>query len=343
MGTVFSYYLLPTYQPTNDVRTLEAGPHLTFLRLKGLWEKHREGQFRLPAKFLWTPALRKYMEQNKQVREILRQSKLFAQALTLFPREYGLLGLFEEDFLATPVLPDGKTLVAPEAMIDERGRLRQVDPATEGKDLLLEVLTPIGHFSAGHSPRPLDSSERRSAYDTMALPSEARFAPRAPHLGSCWWTAEPQHLVPWEHIKKEFGALLILDDRAHDGVSVLCRREPLRRWAQNLGFLPDLAPSDEVELDKDTYGFLNQYLVDISPRAYIGEDGVLKRGWRYRSLLQAMYLMLFWDLTGGATLKKCQSRGCPNYFRVGAQGKSKYCSPQCASRASTRRRRGQEP
>jgi hypothetical protein len=53
--------------------------------------------------------------------------------------------------------------------------------------------------------------------------------------------------------------------------------------------------------------------------------------------------MLFLDLTGGNTIKKCKSRGCPNYFRVGSQSKSKYCSEQHASRASTRMGRGQEP
>jgi hypothetical protein len=89
--------------------------------------------------------------------------------------------------------------------------------------------------------------------------------------------------------------------------------------------------------------YLNQYLEGVSPRAFIGEDGNLERGWRYRSLLQAMHVMLFLDLTGGATIKKCQSRGRPNYFRVGPQGKSKYCSRRCANRASTRTGRGQEP
>jgi hypothetical protein len=82
---------------------------------------------------------------------------------------------------------------------------------------------------------------------------------------------------------------------------------------------------------------------DVSPRALIGKDRNLERRWRYRSLLQAMYIMHFLDLTGGIIIKKCQSRGCPNYFRAGSLIKSKYCSTRCANRASTRKGRGQEP
>jgi hypothetical protein len=83
--------------------------------------------------------------------------------------------------------------------------------------------------------------------------------------------------------------------------------------------------------------------VESSERAFIGEDGNVKRGWRCGSLLEAMGVMLFLDLSGGNTIKKCGSRGCLHYFRVGSQSKSKYCSERCANRASTRLGRGQEP
>jgi hypothetical protein len=149
--------------------------------------------------------------------------------------------------------------------------------------------------------------------------------------------------VPWEDIRKDFGALLILDDRAPDGVSVLCTQELLRRWEISFRFFLRAGPLGRVELDADSYVFLNSYLEDVSPRAFIGKDGNLQRRWRYRGLLQAMYVMLFLDLTGGNTIKKCQSRGCPNYFRVGPQSKSKYCTKRCANRASTRMGRGQRP
>jgi hypothetical protein len=96
-------------------------------------------------------------------------------------------------------------------------------------------------------------------------------------------------------------------------------------------------------LASDDNHSVNLYLQEVSPRVLLGEDGNLKRGWHYSSLLQAMYIMMWLDLTGDNTIKKCQSGGCPNYFRVGSQSKSRYCSDRCANRASTRMRRGQEP
>lgn len=332
-----------SYQPTNKARELKAGPHLHFLQLKGQWEKQEQGQLRLPHKPLrQTEAFHNILSQTKQVDEIQKQGEEFYKDLTLFAREYGLLGTFEQYFPSAPVLPRGKTLVAPEAVIDDHGSLQRFDPATKGKDLLLRLLEPRGHFSAGHFRLP-DQTERTVAYEMMAVPSEVSFAPRDPHLEVAERSVEHSRLVPWEVIKKHFGALLILDARAPDGVSVLCRREPLRRWKESFRFFPGASPSGDVELDDDNYVFLNEYLEDVSPRAFIGKDGNLQRGWRYRGLLQAMYVMLFLDLTGGNTLRKCQSRPCPTYFRAGPQSKSKYCSKRCANRASTRMGRGQAP
>src|SRR5919112_623164 len=175
-----------SYRPTNKVRELESGPHLRFLRLKGQWEKHEKGQLRLPEEpFRQSEEFRKYLAQMKPARdlsrEIMKQGEEFCKYLTLFARDYGLLGAFEEEFMSGPTLPRGKTLVAPEALIDKRGRLRRVDPATKGKDLLLRLLEPRGHFSAGHFRLP-DETERMVAYEMMAVPSEVSFAPRDPHL-----------------------------------------------------------------------------------------------------------------------------------------------------------------
>jgi hypothetical protein len=327
---------------------LKSGPHLAFLRLKCLWEKHQEGKLQLPHE-----SLRQMEEvqeilndppQKSRVRQIVSDFAEYRRDLISFAEQYGLLGAFEEDFLGTPVLPDGKTLVAPEAIIDERGRLRHIDPATEGKERLFELLRPVGHFSGGHSPwRPLDDDQYKAAYEMMALPSEIAFASRGPHLGGLERPVEGRRLVPWENIREYFGGLTILDNKAPDGVSVLCTREPLPHWEVGFRFFPSGAPTGALELDKNSYAFLNAFLEEVSPRAFIGEGGNLERGWLYRNLLQAMYVMLFLDLTGGNTIKKCKSRTCSNYFRVGSQSKSIYCTRKCASAASTRMGRGQEP
>ena len=337
-----------SYQPTGTTRALKSGPHLAFLRLKCLWEKHQEGELQLPHESLRQlekgQEILSHTTQKNRARQIVSDFAEYRKALISFAEQYGLLGAFEEEYVGTPVLPDGKTLVAPEAVIDERGRLRHIDPATEGKEELFKLLKPLGHFSGGHSPwRSLDDREYKVAYETMALPSEITFAIRGPHLGGLERSVEPPQLLSWEGIRKYFGGLTILDNKAPEGVSVLCTREPLHNWEVGFRFFPSGALSNALELDEDSYIFLNAFLEEVSPRAFMGEDGNLERGWRYRNLFQAMYIMLFLDLTWGNTIKKCQSRGCPNYFRVGPQRESKYCSQRCANRASTRMRRGQEP
>jgi hypothetical protein len=337
-----------SYQPTGMTRALKSGPHLAFLRLKCLWEKHQEGELQLPHKSLrQTEEVQEVLNHatpKNRVRKIVKNFVEYRKDLISFAEQYGLLGAFEEEYVGTPVLPEGKTLVAPEAVIDERGRLRHIDPATEGKEELFKLLKPLGHFSGGHSPwRALDDSEHEVAYETMALPSEITFSIRGPHLGGLERSVESRQLMSWEGIRKYFGGLTILDNKAPEGVSVLCTREPLHYWEVGFSQFPSGAPSDASELDEDSYIFLNAFLEEVSPRAFIGEDGNLGRGWRYRNLLQAMYVMLYLDLTGGNTIKKCKSRRCSNYFRVGSQSKSKYCTPRCASAASTRMGRGQEP
>ena len=148
--------------------------------------------------------------------------------------------------------------------------------------------------------------------------------------------------MPWETLKRNFGALMILDEHAWNGVSVLCTQEPVRHWVSSLRFFPSGDTPAKHLVDWGQTSF-NRYLQEVSPRVVVAEDGILKPGWNYRSLLQAMYIMLYLDLTGGNAIRKCQSRGCPNYFRVGSQGGSIYCSTKCANRASTRLGRGQEP
>jgi hypothetical protein len=227
--------------------------------------------------------------------------------------------------------------VAPEAIIDAQGRLRLVDPATEGKDLLCDLLKAGGWLP--------DSEPSDEWYMEVALPSQVRFIPTDSlvHLYPRYFE-EPRQPVPWEEIQPVYGALLVLDETSvplRVGVSVVCTREPLRRWSESLGWFPSSKTSIEwLGLNDSRF---NRQLRTISPYAFVGEDGTLQRGWHCRSLLQAMYLMLYLDLSGGNTIKKCQSRGCPNSFRVGSQSKSKYCSQRCANRASTRMRRGQEP
>ena len=61
-------------------------------------------------------------------------------------------------------------------------------------------------------------------------------------------------------------------------------------------------------------------------------------GDRCSSLLQAMYLMVFLDFTGGNKVRRCKRQDCRTYYRLGAH-ESDYCSSRCTSVITTRRSR----
>jgi hypothetical protein len=280
---------------------------------------------------LWRPSGPRHTQFLKLERLLNEEdSDLFATALLVFVHEHGLLGIFEEDYLPYPVLPEGKLFIAPEAII-EGGKLRRVDPATEGMELALQAQE--------HDPFFEEFPEFKEVrHEMMALPNEVRFTPKIPD--SPYLPNEGSiGLVPWNAIKEQLGGLFVLDESLFPGVQVICTREPLLRWLDTLesfSFLQDMTTQEQTKV-------LNSLLVDASPYVHISEDGNLERSYQCSKLLTAMYLMFYLDLTGGSIIRKCQSNGCPEYFRTGAQSASKYCSERCANRASTRRGRGQVP
>jgi hypothetical protein len=271
---------------------------------------------------------------------------LFRKYLVIFAKEYGLLGTFAENYLQRLVLPIHKALVAPEAVIDKQGRLQRVDPATEGCELVLDLYKSREELRTSFAFS--DFFERREKFMWIALPSEVRLVHKMPDLAGDEWSTEPvesQSLVPWHVVKEEFEALLILDKEAFNGVSVLCTREPINHWTRSLRHFPsarETPAKTAEELVSDGWQSFNSYLQEVSPYVFLGENGNFEPGWHCRSLLQAMYMMLFLDLTSDRTIRKCQRSGCINYFRMGSQ-ESKYCSTDCANHASTRMWRGQKP
>lgn len=307
-----------SYQPTSKERQVEAGAHLAFLNLKG------------------TLSVR---------------SDLFDTAVKVFATKYGLLGQFEREYVSQPLLPGAKLFVAPEAVIDAHGKLRKVDPATEGMELIYELK---GSRSYGHVEQGSEREERFGLWRRLliARPSEMRFAPKLanePRLDGELRDEQlpvfngpqsaPRGPTPWEEIKGRFGALMVLDEESPSGASVLCTREAHTDWLIHL----DLFPSPETVSAEGLADYLDPFLCEVAPRPFVGEDGNLRRGWRCGSLLEAMGFMLLLDMTEDSTIKKCASRGCPNYFRLGSQSQAAYCSARCANRASTRMGRGQEP
>src|SRR5215203_3487343 len=278
-ATWHKYDLFSSYHPKSKNRDAGAGPHTQFLKLERLLNEE--------------------------------DSDLFATALLVFVHEHGLLGIFEEDYLPYPVLPEGKLFIAPEAII-EGGKLRRVDPATEGMELALQAQE--------HDPFFEEFPEFKEVrHEMMALPNEVRFTPKIPD--SPYLPNEGSiGLVPWNAIKEQLGGLFVLDESLFPGVQVICTREPLLRWLDTLesfSFLQDMTTQEQIKV-------LNSSLVDASPYVHFSEDGNLERSYQCSKLLTAMYLMFYLDLTGGSTIRKCQSNGCPEYFRTGAQSASKY-------------------
>jgi hypothetical protein len=295
----YKYNPFSSYRSKSKHRDVGAGAHMQFLKLESLL--HEE------------------------------ESDLFGTALGVFVQEHGLLGIFEDDYLTYPVLPEGKFSIAPEAVIDEGGELRRIDPATEGKELALQAREHDPFFEEFPEVKEL-------RHEMMALPDEVKFTPKIPD-SSFLPNGDSVGLVHWNAIKEQLGGFLVLDGSLFPGVHVICTREPLIRWSHSLetfSFLKDMKLEEQANA-------LNGSLVDASPLVHVSEDGNLERSYQCHNLLTAMYLMFYLDLTGGSTIKKCQSSSCPEYFRTGAQSESIFCSVRCASRAATRRGRGLTP
>ena len=174
----------------------------------------------------------------------------------------------------------------------------------------------------------------------VAEPSEINFRRNldSTGVGGPWIDESDFELVPWTVIKEQFGAQLLLDPKSEWGVSVVCAREPVDDWLECLDNFPSSADMSAEVLAS----YLNSVLDNVSPSVLVSDNGTLEGGWRCSSLLEAMHVMLFLDLTSDRTVSKCQRSGCPNYFRMGSQ-ESKYCSTDCANHASTRMWRGQKP
>ena len=256
-----------------------------------------------------------------------------AMLLTL-ANTYGLLGTFY-DWYSAPVLPEGKLFVRPEAVISKRSRkLQELDEA-DGFDLLERHLR---HEFADPSFR-LDP-------DKVANPSELRFFTKRSRLPGRPDPAgyEPYLFPrPWDELKEGYKALIVLDPFSSTRCSVIYRREPGDRWLYELSDLP-LRTFETLSDKRDALLYLNEKLTGVSPYVVLNDNGEAERSWRVTSLAQAMHLMLYLDLTGGADVRRCKLSDCGNYFLVDKGSRRKYCpGGRCGSRATTRRSRGQEP
>ena len=321
-GAVWERYNpMEFYRPAGKTRDLEAGPHVDALKLKGLlgtslWDSHNPS---------------------------------FDKASIEFANKYGLLGLFYEEYSMLN-LPERKLWIAPEAVIEASGELREVDPATEGTELLLDLLDRQGVLDTENSRFSEKEAKREAARSKVVLPRELKFARKT---GRGIWIGDPTaydysaDVVEWEEARESYGGLIVLTENRTAKASVLCTREHTMKWWTAISDLPagTLRPEDRV-----LRAFLNSCLVGVSPYSAL-DSKEMERDYRCSSLLEAMYLMLWLDLTGGRSIVKCEAERCPNWFRQGSQTRSMYCpNPEdprmpsrCASRQASRKFRERSP
>jgi hypothetical protein len=308
-----------SYLPPGKKGEVGEGPHLIFLKLKWL---------------------------------LGGNTGVYDQALRVFAHRFGLLGLFHEEFSPPRPAHEVKAWAAPEAVIGANGALRCVDPAMEGTKLLLDLLQSRGDLREGKVKRgtpptyelrgTLKHKRNMARLHAVALPSELECV-RKPRYG--FWGTE---IVPWEEAKREYGGLLVLDEEADNGVSVLCTQEPYDEW--QIALENFLYPNEVNERVFKAY--LNRRIGEgVSLYSPEDEEG-FRQGYRCSTLLKAIHLLIWLNKTGGGSIRKCEAPGCPSWFQAGSQPGSMYCPPppgkkqsRCASRASSqmyreRQRRG---
>jgi hypothetical protein len=271
----------------------------------------------------------------------------FNSAVRVFADCYGILGLLRED-LGMPLLPGGERpapLVAPDAMIDETGNLRDIDPATDGKRLLVELVNELDRrdYAERGEQHLWKFDDIDLSRSTLVWPEELRFQKPAMDFSRAafsWVLSDRNHdtVFTYEDAQDRYGVRVVFDPWADAGVSVVSTREPVRRWRDELSsFARDTSWED---LDRRLEG-------GIRPRAVPGKDRREAENWYCASVLKAIYLMRYLDLNSGMKMQKCQAPGCLEYFRVGPRSRSrKYCPPppgkkesRCLSRVTTARQR----
>lgn len=272
----------------------------------------------------------------------VKDKKHLDRMIVLYAKTYGLLGLFQEEF-SEALLPerelDWMVFVAPDTVIDDRGKLHAIDPATDGKQLLEEAIFEHDRQVLAESDqlyllKQIDLDSRR-----LILPSELRFqklAASSALLGTSRRLFDPdgaRRTFTYEDVRRRYGVRALFDRSSPIGTSLISTREPVKAWRRELFSFAQ----------PPTRSRLNRALKDVNPRAATDKGNKPASSWSCPSLLKAIYLMRYLDLVAGTRMQRCQAPGCHEYFRVGPRSReSLYCPPppgrkqsKCASRASS--------
>lgn len=98
----------------------------------------------------------------------------------------------------------------------------------------------------------------------------------------------------------------------------------------------DLLKSYVTELIINT---INKAIEHINPSLILNSDcnSTYKPQWNSKSLISAMYTMLYLDLVQGITIKKCKNTTCTAFFEIyGMDHRKEFCSKKCAQSNASR-------
>lgn len=81
----------------------------------------------------------------------------------------------------------------------------------------------------------------------------------------------------------------------------------------------------------------------VFPEIRYDEDNIPQSAWRIPTLLDAMYLEIFFRFSPNGVIKKCANQTCNNYFEWSKSTPTKiYCSQRCAMLMAKRKQRERE-
>ena len=122
----------------------------------------------------------------------------------------------------------------------------------------------------------------------------------------------------------------------------------------NVSFFPamsssSLSVSDELQdlILKTAKGVLSdifkEQLQSVYPEVIFNKDGSSESSWRIPTLLNAMYLELFFRITPNSQARKCENPDCTGfYIRTSSRPTKKYCCESCAKLMAKRMQRARE-
>src|SRR3954454_6132473 len=241
---------------------------------------------------------------------------LFHDAIKLFADRHGLLGLFREEF-GMPLLPEREVgffvVVAPDTVIDRHGKLREIDPATLGKEFQEKQALHRDELWALIYRRPRPRPEDYVLEpEELILPCELRFRRRPADFVRRGYSRrfldrDDGRTYTYEEVRRRYGLRVVYDPlNENTGVSIISTREPVSMWRERLHNLA--GPVHESSL--------NFKLEEVSPLIVSGADGEGASSWSCSSLLEGVHLMCYLDFIHGVKMQKCQAPGCRESFRV---------------------------